>query len=83
MNHLDTVQQVYESFGKGDIPAIVDRLDENVTWITRSEVPGVPWATAAPWQGEYPGHLSRAWRRFTLPGSNRIPSWPTATRCSR
>jgi ketosteroid isomerase-like protein len=43
MNHLDTVQQVYESFGKGDIPAIVDRLDENVAWDTQSEVPGVPW----------------------------------------
>jgi ketosteroid isomerase-like protein len=43
MSHIDTVKQVYASFGKGDIPSIIDRLDENVAWDTQSQVTGVPW----------------------------------------
>jgi ketosteroid isomerase-like protein len=43
MSNVATIKQVYEAFGKGNIPAIVDRLDENVAWDTQSEAHGVPW----------------------------------------
>lgn len=43
MSHLETVQQIYEAFGRGDIPAIIDKLDANVAWDVEIPVPGVPW----------------------------------------
>jgi ketosteroid isomerase-like protein len=32
MSNLDTVQQIYEAFGGGDIPGILERLAEDVRW---------------------------------------------------
>lgn len=32
MSNLSTVQSVYEAFGKGDIPAILDLLADDVEW---------------------------------------------------
>jgi len=43
MSNLDTVRQIYDAFGRGDIPAILDKLDENVAWETQIPVEGVPW----------------------------------------
>ena len=44
MSNIDTVKQIYESFGRQDIPAILSKLAENVEWeygIDQSEV--APW----------------------------------------
>ena len=30
--NLETVKKIYEAFGKGDIPVLVEYLDENVSW---------------------------------------------------
>jgi ketosteroid isomerase-like protein len=43
MNNIDTVKQIYEAFGRGDIPAIIDKLDPNVKWDVEVSTPGVPW----------------------------------------
>jgi ketosteroid isomerase-like protein len=32
MAHIDTVQAIYAAFGRGDIPAILERLAEDVEW---------------------------------------------------
>jgi ketosteroid isomerase-like protein len=32
MTNIDTVQEVYAAFGTGDVPAILDRLDDDVSW---------------------------------------------------
>ena len=32
MSNLETIQHVYEAFGRGDIPAILERLAEDVRW---------------------------------------------------
>jgi hypothetical protein len=42
-NAVDRHCGAYEAFGKGDISAILDKLDENVAWDTQADVPGVPW----------------------------------------
>ncbi|MEX0682231.1 MAG: hypothetical protein WD904_06080 [Dehalococcoidia bacterium] len=31
MSNVDTVKAMYEAFGRGDIPAILEKLDDNVT----------------------------------------------------
>ena len=32
MNALDTVKAMYDAFGKGDIPAILEQMPEHFTW---------------------------------------------------
>jgi len=46
MSNADTVKAIYEAFGRGDVPAILEHLDENVAWDTETETPGVPWLAA-------------------------------------
>jgi hypothetical protein len=47
MEHIGTVQEIYGAFGRGDIPAILDRLAEDVVfepWADHSaQAAGVPW----------------------------------------
>lgn len=50
---LHTVQQIYAAFARGDIPAIVELLDDEVQWETwaaatanTAQVADVPWLRA-------------------------------------
>ena len=49
MSNIATVQGIYEAFGKGDVPAILDVLADDVeweAWENNSAVEaGVPWMT--------------------------------------
>lgn len=46
-NNLSTVQQIYACFGQGDIPGILEKLDDNVRWEewddNSAQKSGVPW----------------------------------------
>ena len=58
---LHTVQQIYAAFARGDIPAIVDLLDDDVQWETwtsnSAQAVGVPWLRAGTGK-------AAAWRFF-------------------
>jgi ketosteroid isomerase-like protein len=43
MTNLQTTQQIYEAFGRGDIPAILGKLADDVEWEYGINAPGVPW----------------------------------------
>ena len=43
MRNVDTVKDIYAAFGRGDISAIIDKLDDNVEWDVDVATPGVPW----------------------------------------
>ena len=49
MSNLATVQGIYEAFGKGDVPAILDVLADDVEWESWGDNSavnaGVPWMT--------------------------------------
>jgi ketosteroid isomerase-like protein len=45
MSNVDTVKAIYEAFGRGDIPAILEKLHDNVEWDTDYEQPAAPWLT--------------------------------------
>ena len=49
-NNVETVNKIYEAFGKGDIPAIIEYLDMNVQWEqwddNSAQKAGVPWMQA-------------------------------------
>jgi ketosteroid isomerase-like protein len=42
MSHIATVQKIYEAFGRGDVPSILDRLSGSVEWETEGHET-VPW----------------------------------------
>lgn len=46
MSNVGAVQAIYEAFGRGDVPAILGRLDDAVEWETTVPVPEVPWLRA-------------------------------------
>ena len=49
-NHAATIATIYEAFGRGDVQAILARLDENVRWeeweSNSAQNAGVPWLAA-------------------------------------
>ncbi len=40
MSNLDLVRGVYDAFGRGDVPAVLGMMDENIVW---TEAEGFPW----------------------------------------
>jgi hypothetical protein len=50
MSNLATVQNIYAAFGRGDVPAILDALAEDVAWESwhdhSAQKAGVPWLRA-------------------------------------
>ncbi len=49
-NNLSTVQQIYACFGQGDVPGILEELDDDVQWESwadnSAQKAGVPWMLA-------------------------------------
>lgn len=43
MSHKDTVQEMYAAFGRGDVPAILERLDPDIDWEYNGSPTEVPW----------------------------------------
>src|SRR3954452_11879084 len=46
---IDTVQRIYEAFGRGDVEAILAVVDDDVDWASEPE------STIAPWHGIHKG----------------------------
>jgi ketosteroid isomerase-like protein len=50
MSNLETVKKIYEAFGTGDIPFILEQLDENIAWESwadnSAQTADVPWLKA-------------------------------------
>lgn len=42
MNHVTTVQSIYEAFGRGDVPAILEHLADDVIWDQDAPGYGIP-----------------------------------------
>ncbi len=55
MSNIQTVQAIYEDFGKGNVPGILARLDPNVDWERHGEGHSVPWLTP----GTGVGHVGK------------------------
>jgi ketosteroid isomerase-like protein len=43
MSNIETVQAIYEAFGRGDVEAILARLSEDVEWEYGVNTTDVPW----------------------------------------
>jgi uncharacterized protein len=43
MNNIQTVREVYEAFGRGDVPAILARVTDRTEWGFEARGSEVPW----------------------------------------
>jgi ketosteroid isomerase-like protein len=43
MSALETVQTIYTAFGRGDVPAILQRISPDVSWEHGALDHGIPW----------------------------------------
>jgi hypothetical protein len=43
MSNLATIQDIYDAFGKGDVPRILGHLSEDVVWEYGAGVSDIPW----------------------------------------
>jgi ketosteroid isomerase-like protein len=43
MTPIETVQQIYAAFGRGDVPAILERLADDVQWEYATAPNPIPW----------------------------------------
>lgn len=59
MSHTQTVAAIYEAFGRGDVPAILDRLADDVAWEARPDGQGAH-LREAPWLAERHGRAEVA-----------------------
>ena len=41
--NIKTVQVLYEAFGRGDVPRILDELTDDVGWATEAQTAVAPW----------------------------------------
>ena len=42
-DNVKTIQTVYEAFGRGDVPAILDAVTDDVDWASDADSTEVPW----------------------------------------
>lgn len=43
MSHVQTIQEIYAAFGRGDVPAILAHLADNVEWEYGVTSTDIPW----------------------------------------
>ncbi len=43
MSNVETVQAIYQAFGRGDIPAILEKLADDVVWEAGEISTDIPW----------------------------------------
>ncbi len=43
MGNIETVQAIYQCFSKGDVPAILEKLHDKVSWEHDALDHGIPW----------------------------------------
>ncbi len=55
MSNLQTVQTLYEAFGRGDVSSILGHLTDNVEWDAGATDIGVPWLKPRRGRAEVPG----------------------------
>ena len=68
--NLRIVREIYDAVGRGDVPAILDRVADDVDWSAEAE------SHAAPWYGARVGKAGVASFFSDLAAASRSPSSP-------
>jgi len=55
---IQTVQKIYEAFGRGDVATILDQLTDDVDWASEASSTAAPWYGVHKGKGEVPDFFS-------------------------
>jgi hypothetical protein len=64
--NIATVQAIYEAFGRGDVPAILDRLADDVEWEHDTPSFGLPWYEPRRGKAQVPGFFGDLMENLVL-----------------
>jgi ketosteroid isomerase-like protein len=53
--NTETVQAIYEAFGRGDVPGILEHLADDIAWDQDGDSWGLPWYEPRQGRAEVPG----------------------------
>ena len=59
---IQTVQKIYEAFGRGDVATILDQLTDDVDWASEASSTAAPWYGVHKGKGEVPDFFTDARR---------------------
>ena len=65
-DNVELLRGTYEAFGRGDIPAVIGVLDENVAWITPAVLPHAMTVNGRDDVGAFFQKLASTWEDFNL-----------------
>lgn len=57
-SNMETVQAIYDAFGRGDVPAILAHLAEDIEWEYSTLDAGVPWLQPRKGRAEVPNFFA-------------------------
>ena len=75
--NIATVQKIYADFGRGDIPALLAALDENVEWIMPGNLPESGTFRGRAGVATFFGHVARLWEFLSFEPREFIASGDT------
>jgi len=61
---VQTIQNVYDAFGRGDIPAVMEVFTEDVVFHVPDNLPHAPGANGLEEVGQFFGRLASTWDEF-------------------
>jgi ketosteroid isomerase-like protein len=65
-DNADLLRSTYEAFGRGDIPAVIDVLDQNIVWNTPAVLPHAMTVNGRDDVGAFFQKLASTWQDFSL-----------------
>ena len=71
---IETVQGVYEAFGRGDVGHILDQLTDDVDWASCPDSDVAPWHGVHLGKAEVPQFFKALAGAWTSPSSRRCRS---------
>ena len=66
MGNTDVVTAAYEAFGRGDVPAIIDLVDDNVEWCVPMTLPQGGQFTGKQGVGRFFEGIGAGWESLTI-----------------
>jgi ketosteroid isomerase-like protein len=64
--NLDTVRAAYEAFGRGDVPAVLEMLADDIAWVVPQPLPQAGDAHGRDEVGAFFGRLAALWEDLSL-----------------
>jgi ketosteroid isomerase-like protein len=65
-DNAELIRGTYEAFGRGDIPAVLDAMDENIAWSTPAVLPHAVEVNGRGDVGGFFQKLASTWEDFDL-----------------